>query len=191
MRLSFFFISSIDFQWYKVKFLIWGVGIFLLLNFYTTIPKRLYIFFHELSHAIAAVFFSAKIFEFKVTKEEGYIKSDKSNIVIRLSPYFLPLASYIILLIHFATLIYFRHYYNYDGTYPLTFFLVGFFFTTTCYYNIRLILQETSDINREQLILSFLLIFNFFFLTSSVLFFLLFSSETVIDKFYFVPTSIE
>lgn len=181
-------IAAIPYEWLKIRFLLGGVVLFFILNRYTNFPNKMYIFFHEVSHVISAVFFSAKIFEFKVTANAGYIKSDKNNIVIRLAPYLLPLMSYVVLVIHFLFLIYMKHYHNSGQSSGFTFFMIGFFYSTTCYYNVKLIAQGTSDIDREELLLSLLLIFNCFFLSSSLLFFLLFHSETLVEKFYFIPS---
>ena len=179
-------ISSIELTSEKAKFFLWGLAFSILLNKFSSIPKRIYIFFHELSHVIAAIFFSAKIFAFHIGSDEGYIQSNKSNLVIRLAPYLFPILSWIILFIHFAILIYAKYYFNYNGTILFTFFLIGFFFSTTCYFHAKLILQETSDIDREKLMLSFLIIFNAFFLSSSTMLYGLFESEKVLLSIYFL-----
>src|SRR6266849_3048990 len=54
-------------------------------------PMRLYIFGHELTHAIWAWIFGGKVKKFKVTANGGHVVITKSNFVIALAPYFVPL----------------------------------------------------------------------------------------------------
>jgi len=54
-------------------------------------PMRLYIFGHELTHAIWAWIFGGKVKKFKVTADGGHVVITKSNFVIALAPYFFPL----------------------------------------------------------------------------------------------------
>ena len=57
----------------------------------------LYVLGHELTHLIVAwTFYGAKIKDFKVTRKGGYVVMDKSNIIIALSPYFVPFWSLIV-----------------------------------------------------------------------------------------------
>ncbi len=54
-------------------------------------PMRIYIFGHELTHAIWAWVFGGKVKKFKVTADGGHVVITKSNFVIALAPYFFPL----------------------------------------------------------------------------------------------------
>jgi hypothetical protein len=54
-------------------------------------PMRIYIFGHELTHAIWAWMFGGKVKKFKVTANGGHVVITKSNFVIALAPYFCPL----------------------------------------------------------------------------------------------------
>ncbi len=164
-----------------------GSGTAILLMNFTSFPRRVYIFFHEVAHMAAAVCFSARVFEFKVRADSGYIKSDKNNIFIRLAPYLFPIICYHLLILHYCTMIYLRYYHEQLEALPLGFFLVGIFYTVTTFYNVKLILQETSDIEKHELMLSFVIILNVYFLTSAGLVYLLFNSEAVLQQFYFLP----
>jgi len=52
--------------------------------------RRVYIFGHELSHALAAWLSGASIFSFHVGRRSGHVDLDKSNALIALAPYCLP-----------------------------------------------------------------------------------------------------
>ena len=167
-------------------YLLIGIVISLVFIRYTKILQTIYIFFHELSHTIAAIFFSARVFEFKVKSDSGYIKSNKTNIIIRLCPYLLPLFPFLLLGVYYATLIYQRHYNQMTAFNPLFFILTGMFYFSTTFYNIQLIIKETTDIDKNQIMLSFLMIINFYLLTSGVLFYLLFFSSDIVNRFYYL-----
>lgn len=50
----------------------------------------LYVLGHELTHAIFVYLFRGKVTDFHVSLEGGYITTNKTNLVIALSPYFVP-----------------------------------------------------------------------------------------------------
>ena len=54
---------------------------------------RLYVFGHEFTHALVVTCLGGKVSGFHVSTEGGYITTNKTNWVIALSPYFLPIWS--------------------------------------------------------------------------------------------------
>ena len=62
--------------------------------FYSGILRKaflyLYVLGHELTHAFFVIFHLGKVTEMKVSTDGGYIATNKSNILIALSPYFFP-----------------------------------------------------------------------------------------------------
>ncbi len=54
-----------------------------------------YVLGHELTHAVFVVLFRGKVTDFHVSSEGGYITTNKTNLVIALSPYFVPFWSVI------------------------------------------------------------------------------------------------
>ena len=54
-----------------------------------------YVLGHELTHAVFVVIFRGKVTDFHVSAEGGYITTNKTNLVIALSPYFVPFWSVI------------------------------------------------------------------------------------------------
>lgn len=54
-------------------------------------PMWIYVFGHELTHALWVWFFGGSVKKFKATSEGGHVIVDKTNFLIALSPYFFPL----------------------------------------------------------------------------------------------------
>lgn len=54
-------------------------------------PMRVYVFGHELTHALWTWAFGGRVKRFKVTDQGGHVVVTKSNFVIALAPYFFPL----------------------------------------------------------------------------------------------------
>ena len=54
-------------------------------------PMWVYVFGHELTHALWAWLFGGEVKRFKVTAEGGHVVVTKTNFVIALAPYFFPL----------------------------------------------------------------------------------------------------
>lgn len=50
----------------------------------------LYVLGHELTHAVFVMLFRGKITDFHVSTQGGYITTNKTNLIIALSPYFVP-----------------------------------------------------------------------------------------------------
>lgn len=50
----------------------------------------LYVLGHEYTHAMFVVFHFGWVFEFKASRQGGYIATNKTNLLISLSPYFVP-----------------------------------------------------------------------------------------------------
>jgi len=66
-------------------------------------PLRLYVFGHELTHAISCWLSGGQVYEFHASAKGGHVKLSKTNVWISLSPYFVPL--YTVLLILFCRIL--------------------------------------------------------------------------------------
>lgn len=69
------------------------LGIFLLLPK----PMRVYVFGHELTHALWTWIFGGKVKRFRATSKGGHVVVTKSNFLIALAPYFFPV--YVVLVV--------------------------------------------------------------------------------------------
>jgi len=85
-------------------FLYFGIGMILMAGwFFTGLLERLFLYFyvlgHELTHAIFVYACLGKVGGISVSADGGYIMTNKSNVLISLSPYFVPFWTVVILLI--------------------------------------------------------------------------------------------
>ena len=71
---------------------------------YLLLPKPMwvYVFGHELTHALWAWTFGGKVKRFKVTSKGGHVVVSRSNFLIVLAPYFFPLYVALVLLVFLA-----------------------------------------------------------------------------------------
>ena len=81
---------------------VWGIGIYAILHLLFYKPTPVYVLGHEAVHALIAWLFGGKIHSFKVSAEGGSVSTDKSNVVIELGPYFVPIYAIILMAIYFV-----------------------------------------------------------------------------------------
>ena len=93
--------------WQTEDFWFFGLGVVLWMVWFTGSlymqgaprPMRVYVFGHELTHAIWTWLSIGRVSEFKVSKEGGHIVTDSPNIWVTLSPYFYPVYCVALLLL--------------------------------------------------------------------------------------------
>jgi peptidase M50B-like protein len=61
-------------------------------------PMRVYVFGHELTHALWTWLFGGSVHKFKVTSNGGHVVVTKTNFLIALAPYFFPIYAMAVLL---------------------------------------------------------------------------------------------
>jgi len=86
--------------WRSERFWYFSVGVLLMVGWLASgLLKRfflyLYVLGHELTHALFVILHRGRVAEIHVSSDGGYITTDKSNLLIALSPYFVPFWSII------------------------------------------------------------------------------------------------
>jgi len=104
----------------SLNYFIWGIASYVILHLLFYKPTYLYVLGHESVHAGLAWVFGGKIKSFKVSENGGSVGTDKSNFVIELGPYFIPIYAIIITIIYFVV----ASSYSINGA--LFVFLIGF-----------------------------------------------------------------
>lgn len=76
-------------------------GALCFLTLYLLLPKPMwiYVFGHELTHALWVWLFGGSVKKFKATSEGGHVVVDKTNFLIALSPYFFPLYAVAVIIV--------------------------------------------------------------------------------------------
>ena len=73
-----------------------GAGCWMVIFFILPKPMWIYVFGHELTHALWAWLFGGEIKRMKVTSKGGHVIVTKTNFLIALAPYFFPLYAAIV-----------------------------------------------------------------------------------------------
>lgn len=81
-------------QFFVIGLLAWG----LIYGVAKIRPVRLYVFGHELSHALATLALGGKVYRFEFNAQGGFVETDKTNTFISLAPYFLPIYAFAVML---------------------------------------------------------------------------------------------
>ena len=81
--------------WAGAEFWFFSLGAVLWLIAFFGLPRPIivYVFGHELTHALWVLLMGGRVSRFRVGREGGHIVTDRSNFFIALAPYFFPLYS--------------------------------------------------------------------------------------------------
>ena len=89
------FWASEEFWFFSLGTLLWVIAFFGLPR-----PMLLYVFGHELTHALWTWLMGGKVRQFRVSRTGGYVVTDTNNFWISLAPYFFPIYSILALLLY-------------------------------------------------------------------------------------------
>ncbi len=103
---------------------------------------RVYVFGHELTHAIWVWMMNGKVSAFKVTREGGYILTDTHNVWIALAPYFYPIYSIVVVTVFGVVSIF----YDISLYIPVMFGLLGVTWAFHMTFTIWMIPKGQSDL---------------------------------------------
>lgn len=162
----------------SLNFFLWGIASYVVLHIIFYRPTYLYVLGHEAVHAGVAWLFGGKIKSFKVSEEGGKVSTDKSNIVIELSPYFIPIYAVIISVVYFII----ASSYNISSS---TFvYLIGFALAFHIISTIEILKIKQPDIVKSGYFFSITLVYALNIVVISVIFGLIFPSFSI--KSFFI-----
>ena len=117
-----------EFWFFSLGAILWLIAFFGLPR-----PMLVYVFGHELTHALWVLLMGGRVSRFKVGREGGHIVTDRNNFWIALAPYFFPLYSLIVIAGYGALGLFF----NVQPYGRVLYVLIGatwaFHFTFTCW----------------------------------------------------------
>ena len=88
--------------WAGEEFWFFSLGVVLWLIAFFGLPRPivLYVFGHELTHALWVWLMGGRVSHFRVGRDGGHILTDKNNFLIALAPYFFPIYSILVLALY-------------------------------------------------------------------------------------------
>lgn len=154
----------------SLNLFIWGIAAYTILHLLFYKPTFLYVLGHEAVHAGTSWIFGGRIKGFKVSKEGGAVATDKTNIVVELSPYFVPIYAIIVAVIYFVV----AASYNINGAAFV--FLIGFTLAFHIISTIEVMKIRQPDIVKSGYIFSIISVYVLNIVVISLIFSLLFPS---------------
>ncbi|MCX5679220.1 MAG: hypothetical protein NTZ95_00865 [Candidatus Omnitrophica bacterium] len=157
----------------SLNLFIWGIVAYVVLHLLFYKPTFLYVLGHEAVHAGTSWIMGGKVKEFKVSKEGGAVTTDKTNVLVELSPYFVPIYAIVIAVIYFVV----AASYNINGA---TFvFLIGFTLAFHIISTIEVMKIRQPDIVKSGYIFSIIFVYVLNIAVISFIFSLLFPAFKV------------
>jgi len=149
--------------WRTEEFWFFGLGVLMwVLAFFGTVwiygepqPLGLYVFGHELTHAIWARAMGGNVYDFKASSRGGYVITDKANFWIALAPYFHPLYSVLVIALYGAVSLF----YDLRGYTPVLFGLLGGTWAFHLSFTLWMIPKGQSDLTTHGTFFSLVVIY--------------------------------
>lgn len=161
----------------SLKYFLWGISSYVVLHLLFYKPTYLYVLGHEAVHAGIAWIFGGKIKSFKVSEGGGSVSTTKSNTVIELSPYFVPIYAIIISVIYFVIAS------SYSVNSAVFIFLIGFALAFHMVSTIEVMKIRQPDIVKSGYFFSIVMVYVLNIFVISLIFALLFQSFSI-KKFF-------
>ena len=161
----------------SLNYFTWGIASYVILHLLFYKPTYLYVLGHESVHAGLAWIFGGKIKSFKVSSEGGSVGTDKSNVVIELGPYFIPIYAIIITIIYFVV----ASSYAINGA--IFVFLIGFTLAMHMISTIEVMKIRQPDIVKSGYLFSIVLVYILNIIVISFIFSLIFQAFSMYKFF--------
>ncbi len=165
---------------YNQKFFLYGFLLYLLIHLVFRKPLKIYVFGHELTHAIWAKIFGGQVKDLKVSEKGGEVKTTKSNFIITLSPYFFPIYTLIVLIVYWITSFFLNNYQTYS---PYFLAVMGFTLSFHILLTLEMITTDQPDIKEQGFVFSICLIYFINLITISALSKMVFYNEFIYSEF--------
>lgn len=161
----------------RLDYFIWGIVIYVILHLLFYKPTYFYVLGHEAVHAGMAWIFGGKIKSFKVSEDGGAVKTDKSNFIIELAPYFIPIYAIIITAVYFVI----ASSYAINGA--LFVFLIGFALAFHIISTIEIMKIRQPDIVKSGYFFSIIMVYVINIIVIALIFSLVFPGFSI-KKFF-------
>jgi hypothetical protein len=118
-------------------------------------PLRVYVFGHELTHAIWVWAMGGRVSEFRVRRDGGYIITDTHNLFIALAPYFYPIYSMAVVVLYGVA----AFFYELEPYTRLLFAALGFTWAFHLTFTLWMIPKGQSDLTHHGTFFSLVVIY--------------------------------
>ena len=147
--------------WQTSEFWYFMAGILLMIGWFwsgllKTFFLYLYVLGHELTHALFVLLHLGKVTEFHVSVEGGYITTNKTNLIIALSPYFVPFWSVVAVAIYLPLRMIAGFSHDWDR---LLYALLGLTWTFHMVWTLWMIPRDQPDLKENGTFLSLVIIY--------------------------------
>lgn len=122
---------------------------------FTTSFVYLYVLGHELTHALAIILSLGKISGFSVALEGGHVKTNKDNLFIALSPYFIPLWAVIWTALYALV----NLFYPLDNFQGLLYGGIGFWWSFHLFWTAWIIPRDQPDLRENDTFFSLMVVY--------------------------------
>lgn len=154
----------------SLHYFLWGIAAYAAIHLLFYKPTYFYVLGHEAVHAGTSWLFGGKIKSFKVSEDGGGVGTDKSNTVIELSPYFVPIYAIIVTLIYFVI----ASSYRINGS--VFVFLIGFTLAFHIISTVEVMKIRQPDIVKSGYFFSIVLVYVLNIIVISLIFSFMFPS---------------
>jgi len=147
--------------WQSAEFWYFATGVVLMIGwFWSRLLQSfflyLYVLGHELTHAVFVILFRGKVTDFHVSTQGGYITTNKTNLMIALSPYFVPWWSVVAVVIFVLM----RLCFDLSKAWDLGFYgVMGLTWTFHVAWTVWMIPRDQPDLKENGTFLSLVVIF--------------------------------
>lgn len=147
--------------WQTTEFWYFATGSLLMAGWFLTgllqtLFLYLYVLGHELTHAVFVLLHRGKVMSFHVSSSGGYITTNKTNLIIALSPYFVPFWAVIFALLFGAA----RYFGDFSAVWDrLLYGGMGFAWTFHMLWTVWMIPRDQPDLKENGTFLSLVIIY--------------------------------
>jgi len=120
-----------------------GAGVYAALQVFLWKPIGLYVFGHELTHALAALVSGFRVKSFTASPHGGHVILSDTNVGVALAPYCFPIYTLIVV----AVLLIVQHYKPFAVSPPMFAFAVGFTFAFHAALTLHAVTQRQPDLH--------------------------------------------
>ena len=162
-----------------------GAAVYSILYFSSLKFNFLYVLGHETTHAVLALLCGGRIKSFRVSSKGGCVSTTKSNAIISLGPYFLPIYTVFFSLVFFVCGIFVKATYDYTAAFI---FVLGFSIAFHFFMTLDSLRVEQPDLVENGYLFSLTLIYLVNLIILAMLLGLLFNKSGIV--IFFTDTAV-